>query len=66
MVVEHPLKLSWSMWGLPGPGTEPVSPALAGGFSAIGPPGQSLSVLKTDLIVLSLTVDWASHFQRIA
>ena len=33
---------------------------------SIGPPGQSLSVLKTDLIVMSLTVDWASHFQRIA
>ena len=27
------------MWNLPGPGIEPVSPALAGGFSTTGPPG---------------------------
>ena len=33
------------MWNLPGPGTEPVSPALAGGFLITGPPQQSLSVL---------------------
>ena len=29
------------MWDLPGPGLEPVSPALAGGFSATVPPGES-------------------------
>ena len=29
------------MWDLPGPGLEPVSPALAGGFLATAPPGQS-------------------------
>ena len=29
------------MWNLPGPGIEPVSPALAGGFSATVPPGKS-------------------------
>ena len=29
------------MWGLPGPGLEPVSPALAGGFLATVPPGKS-------------------------
>ena len=28
------------MWDLPGPGLEPVSPALAGGFSATVPPGK--------------------------
>ena len=28
------------MWGLPGPGNEPVSPALAGGFLTTGPPGK--------------------------
>ena len=27
-------------WGLPGPGIEPMSPALAGGFSTTGPPGK--------------------------
>ena len=28
------------MWDLPGPGPEPVSPALAGGFSTTAPPGK--------------------------
>ena len=28
-------------WDLPGPGIEPVSPALAGGFLTTGPPGTS-------------------------
>ena len=30
------------MWDLPGPGIEPVSPALADGFLTTGPPGKSL------------------------
>ena len=30
------------MWDLPGPGIEPVSPALAGGFLTTAPPGKSL------------------------
>ena len=29
------------MWYLPGPGLEPVSPALAGGFLTTAPPGKS-------------------------
>ena len=29
------------MWELPGPGIEPISPALAGEFLATGPPGKS-------------------------
>ena len=29
------------MWDVPGPGLEPVSPALAGGFLTTGPPGKS-------------------------
>ena len=28
------------MWNLPGPGIEPVFPALAGGFLTTGPPGR--------------------------
>ena len=32
------------MWDLPGPGLEPVSPALAGGFLTTAPPGKSPSV----------------------
>ena len=31
------------MWDLPRPGLEPVSPALAGGFSTTAPPGKPLS-----------------------
>ena len=31
-----------SMWDLPGPGLEPVSPALAGGFLTTAPPGKPL------------------------
>ena len=29
------------MWDLPGPGLEPMSPALAGGFLTTAPPGKS-------------------------
>ena len=34
------------MWDLPGPGIEPVSPALAGGFLTTAPPGKSLGFLN--------------------
>ena len=34
------------MWDLPGPGLEPVSPALAGGFLTIAPPGKPYSLFK--------------------
>ena len=34
------------MWDLPGPGLEPVSPALAGGFLTTAPPGKSLFFKK--------------------
>ena len=33
------------MWDFPGPGLEPVSPALAGGFLTTAPPGKSLASL---------------------
>ena len=32
------------MWDLPGPGLEPVSPALAGGFLTTAPPGKPCCV----------------------
>ena len=32
------------MWDLPGPGLEPVSPALAGGFLTAAPPGKLMSL----------------------
>ena len=33
-----------SMWDFPGPGLEPVSPALAGGFLTTAPPGKPLII----------------------
>ena len=33
------------MWDLPGPGLEPMSPALAGGFSSAAPPGKPRNAL---------------------
>ena len=38
-------QLLCSMWDLPGPGLEPVSPALAGGFLTTAPPGKSLDLI---------------------
>ena len=35
------VQLLRGMWNLPGPGLEPVSPALAGGFLTTSPPGKS-------------------------
>ncbi|KAJ8777134.1 hypothetical protein J1605_014517 [Eschrichtius robustus] len=38
------------MWDLPGPGLEPVSPALAGGFLTTAPPGKPwISILASAL-----------------
>ena len=57
LVVEHGLSgchprapLPHNMWNLPGPGIEPVSPALAARFLTTGPPGKSLLLLKGMLI----------------
>ena len=41
------------MWDLPGPGLEPVSPALAGGFSTAAPPGKPHPYL--------LMCSWMAH-----
>ena len=38
------------MWGLPGPGLEPLSPALAGGFLTTVPPGKSKVHFNISLI----------------
>ena len=43
------------MWDLPGPGLEPVFPALAGGFLTTAPPGKSHDKdFKRSCITLSL------------
>ena len=45
------------MWDLPGPGLEPVSAALAGGFLTTAPPGKSLFLcILLVLLSLGLTV----------
>ena len=36
----HGLELLHGMWDLPGPGLEPMSPALADGFLTTVPPGK--------------------------
>ena len=40
VVVAHGLSCFTCMWDLPGPGLEPVSAALAGGFLTTVPPGK--------------------------
>ena len=42
VVVAHGAQPLCGMWDLPRPGLEPVSPALAGGFSTTAPPGKPL------------------------
>ena len=39
-------QLRCSMWGLPGLGMEPVSPALAGRFLITGPPGKPTTAVN--------------------
>ena len=41
------------MWDLPGPGLDPVSPALAGGFLTIAPPGKSSATFLKYVIYLN-------------
>ena len=36
------------MWDLPGPGLEPMSPALAGGFLTTAPPGKPYFIFIRD------------------
>ena len=40
--------LPQGMWGLPGSGIEPTSPALAGGYPPAEPPGKPLTVCTGD------------------
>ena len=51
------------MWDLPGPGMEPISPALAGGFLIAGPPGKSPNVtfLKSEIPYLNVVVKLLSR-----
>ena len=68
LVVAHGLRscgiwpyLPCGMWHLPRAGTEPMSPALAGGFFTIGPPGQPSSVF----LLASFLPIWLFLFPRL-
>ena len=52
------------MWELPGPGIEPVLPALAGGFLTTGPPGKSSLNLRVTGMIWIQTL--ACHSQDIS
>ena len=41
------------MWDLPGPGLEPVSPALAGGFLTTAPPGKPQKQIFLNITMVS-------------
>ena len=49
------------MWDLPGPGLEPVSPALAGGFLTTEPPGKPQRLLFSSLIIGERFVLFSCH-----
>ena len=51
------------MWDLPGPGIEPVSPAMAGGFSTTAPPGKPAFHFFTDLFFFYLKYILQQCFQ---
>ena len=58
------------MWDLPGPGREPVSPALAGRFSTTAPPGEPhlccfylFALVKSSVVNIRMKVSvWAPVF----
>ena len=53
-----------SMWDLPGPGHEPVCPALAGGFSTTAPPGKpekKFFDLGTFQVLFTISVNGTPH-----
>ena len=49
-------QLLCGMWDLPGPGLEPVSPALAGRFLTTAPPGKPLIDFKIRVRIFQLTI----------
>ena len=57
IVVVHGFSCPKECWGLCGPGVEPTSPALTGGFFTTEPPGKAL------LLVFILRCSFANLFQ---
>ena len=51
------------MWDLPGPGLEPVSPALAGGFLTTAPPGKPQFPLLISILFFVL-LNIPAHLKR--
>ena len=49
------------MWDLPGPGLEPVSPALAGGFLTTAPPGKPQHVFLNQVSVFTILRPYIVH-----
>ena len=49
-------QLLHGMWDLPGPGLEPVSPALAGGFLTTAPPGKPPRLFLKVIIITILHI----------
>ena len=58
-------QLLCGMWDLPGPGMEPMFPALAGRFFVPGPPGKSLSLLTSTLFTQEIKVIITIFFSRV-
>ena len=55
------------MWDLPGPGLEPVSPALAGGFLTTAQPGKShvclfFSLVQVAFLLLMLSTVYLVNY----
>ena len=65
MAHEQRMPLLHGMWDPPGLGFEPLSPALAGGFSTTAPPGKSPGGLLLNLfsLVLELLFPQFSYHQ---
>ena len=51
------------MWDLPGPGLEPMSPALAGGFLTTVPPGKSKSGTFLSISALSRAAECVNQIE---
>ena len=58
-------ELPLGMWNLPGPGTEPVSPGLAGGVFTTRPPGVPGAVSYSSLYPQHLAPYWVSEVTLI-
>ena len=66
VVVEHGLSCSEALWhaprDLPGPGIEPVSPVVAGGFPSTVPPEKSPQIIYiyvcVRIYIYKITFGW--------